>query len=220
MLLHAAVRSKACTPTPSTQNIVSNAATRNLIFNITNTTNSCTSTCRGFHNFANFHILLHRHETKEKYTSLRNVSTNKPQHTRHFHTSRTTFASPKRDVKRDYYEVLGVGKDASQDEIKKAFHKAAKKYHPDMNKDNPEAQEKFKEASNAYEVLSDAEKRKTYDSFGHEGLDGQNFHSQGMNPEEIFEHFGFDLGSIFGMGERQRSQRGENVEVRKMSQYH
>lgn len=73
--------------------------------------------------------------------------------------------------KRDYYEVLGVAKDASDSEIKKAYHKKAKKYHPDLNPDNTEAEHKFKEANEAYEVLSDPEKKAKYDQFGHAGVD-------------------------------------------------
>ena len=74
--------------------------------------------------------------------------------------------------KRDYYEVLGVSRDASESEIKSAYRKLAKKYHPDSNPDNAEAESKFKEASEAYSVLSDAEKRKQYDQFGHAAFDG------------------------------------------------
>ena len=74
--------------------------------------------------------------------------------------------------KRDYYEVLGVGKGASADEIKKAYRKLAVKYHPDKNPGNKEAEEKFKEAAEAYAVLSDADKRAKYDQFGHAGVDG------------------------------------------------
>ncbi|MGL4184603.1 MAG: DnaJ domain-containing protein, partial [Thiotrichaceae bacterium] len=73
--------------------------------------------------------------------------------------------------KRDYYEVLGVQKNASEDELKKAFRRLAMKYHPDRNPDDKEAEEKFKEAREAYEVLGDAQKRAAYDQFGHAGVD-------------------------------------------------
>ena len=73
--------------------------------------------------------------------------------------------------KRDYYEVLGVSKNASDDEIKKAYRKTAKKYHPDLNPDNPEAEAKFKECNEAYEVLSDPQKKARYDQFGFAGVD-------------------------------------------------
>jgi len=97
-------------------------------------------------------------------------------------------------AKRDYYEVLGVGKNASKDDIKKAYRKLAMQYHPDRNPDNKEAEEKFKEAAEAYEVLSDDDKRAKYDKFGHEGLKGgQGF--QGFNDvNDIFSHF----SDIFG----------------------
>jgi molecular chaperone DnaJ len=74
--------------------------------------------------------------------------------------------------KRDYYEVLEVGKSASASELKKAFKKKAMKYHPDRNPDNPEAAEKFKEAAEAYDVLSDPQKKGAYDQFGHQGVEG------------------------------------------------
>lgn len=100
--------------------------------------------------------------------------------------------------KRDYYEVLGVDKNASEDEIKKAYRKLAKKYHPDLNPGDKEAEEKFKEANEAYEVLSDAEKKAKYDRFGHAGVDpnygaGAGGYGGGFNGQG----FDFDLGDIF-----------------------
>ncbi len=98
--------------------------------------------------------------------------------------------------KRDYYEVLGVEKGASDDEIKKAYRKLAKKYHPDLNKDNPEAADKFKEAAEAYDVLSDSEKRSRYDQFGHAGVDpNAGFGGGGSGFGGGFG--GFDMGDIF-----------------------
>lgn len=105
-------------------------------------------------------------------------------------------------AKRDYYEVLGVSKSASADEIKKAYRKLALKYHPDKNPDDKAAQEKFIEAAEAYEVLSDPDKRQKYDQFGHnmgpQGFGGgggfEGFHSGGFTIEDIFEQF----GDIFG----------------------
>ncbi len=104
-------------------------------------------------------------------------------------------------AKRDYYEVLGVNKGASADEIKRAYRRMAMKYHPDKNPDDKAAEEKFKECAEAYEVLSDAEKRKQYDQFGHEGLRGSGMHDfSRMNVDDIFSMFGFDdlFGGIFG----------------------
>jgi len=96
--------------------------------------------------------------------------------------------------KRDYYEVLGVDKNASDDEIKSAFRKLAKKYHPDLNKDNPEAAEKFKEIGEAYTVLSDPSKKQAYDQFGHAGVSGAAGGAGGFGG---FDASSFDFGDIF-----------------------
>ena len=113
--------------------------------------------------------------------------------------------------KRDYYEVLGVSKDATADEIKKAYRKMAVKYHPDRNPDDKEAEEKFKEAAEAYDVLSDADKRAKYDRFGFnmgpQGFGGgagggQYYQAGGMSMEDIFANFGDIFGDIFGGGGR------------------
>lgn len=103
-------------------------------------------------------------------------------------------------VKRDYYEVLEVSREASEAELKKAYRQMALKYHPDKNPGDKEAEDKFKEASEAYEVLRDAEKRRVYDQFGHEGLKGQGF----SGFEDIFSTFGDIFGDFFGGG-RQRT---------------
>jgi molecular chaperone DnaJ len=127
--------------------------------------------------------------------------------------------------KRDYYEVLGVSKDASETELKKAYRKKAIQYHPDKNPDNKEAEEKFKEAAEAYEVLSNAEKRQRYDQFGHAGVGGAaggGGFGGGMNMEDIFSHFGdiFGGGSFFGGGfggggrSSRRVNRGSNLRVK------
>ncbi len=128
--------------------------------------------------------------------------------------------------KRDYYEVLGVSKSASEEEIKKAYRKMAIKYHPDKNPDNKEAEEKFKEAAEAYEVLSNAQKKAQYDRFGHAGMGGAaggGFGGGGMNMEDIFSNFGdifgddSPFGSFFsggrsGGGRRQR--RGSDLRIK------
>ena len=101
-------------------------------------------------------------------------------------------------AQRDYYEVLGVSRDASPDEIKKAYRKLAVKYHPDKNPGNAAAEEKFKEASNAYEVLSDPKKRQIYNQRGHAGVNDMGFHGF-TNTEDIFSNFGDIFGrTVFG----------------------
>ena len=101
--------------------------------------------------------------------------------------------------KRDYYEVLGLAKDAADSDIKAAYRKAAMKYHPDRNPGDKEAEERFKEASEAYEVLSDGQKRATYDRFGHQGLHGQGF--QGFQDVgDVFSSFGSIFEEFFGFG--------------------
>ena len=130
--------------------------------------------------------------------------------------------------KRDFYEILGVAKSAGADEIKKAYRKVAMKFHPDRNPGDKEAEDKFKEAAEAYEVLSDTDKRARYDRYGHAGVGGAaggGFGGGGMNMDDIFSHFGDifgggggGFGDFFGGGGngRGRSQgvRGSNLRVR------
>ena len=107
-------------------------------------------------------------------------------------------------AKRDYYEVLGVARNASEADIKKSYRRAAQKYHPDRNPDNPEAEEKFKEAKEAFEVLSDAQKRAAYDQFGHAGVDtsasGGAGPGAGFGGGNFSDIFGDVFGDIFGGG--------------------
>ena len=124
-------------------------------------------------------------------------------------------------AKRDYYEVLGIDKSAAPEEIKKAYRKIAIKYHPDKNPDNPQAEEMFKEAAEAYEVLSNPEKKQRYDQFGHQGVNGGGFGGGGMNMEDIFSQFGdiFGSGSPFesffgGGGGRARGRKGSNLRIK------
>lgn len=113
--------------------------------------------------------------------------------------------------KRDYYEILGVSKNADEGEIKKAYRKLALKYHPDKNPGDNEAEEKFKEAAEAYEVLSDSEKRSRYDRFGHAGMGGSGSGFGGMNMDDIFSQFGDVFGSAFGGGSFGGSRGGSRV---------
>ena len=132
-------------------------------------------------------------------------------------------------AKRDYYEVLGVSKNASDDEIKKAYKKMAIKYHPDRNPDDKEAEAKFKEAAEAYDVLRDPQKRARYDQFGPEGVNGAGgFGGGGMNMDDIFSMFGDIFGGrgggfgggfggfsgFGGGGSQQRRYRGSDLRVK------
>ena len=118
--------------------------------------------------------------------------------------------------KRDYYDVLGVEKNADEKTIKKAYRKIALKFHPDKNPDDNTAEDKFKEAAEAYEVLSNADKRARYDRFGHQGVGGASQGGQGggfggMNMEDIFDQFGDIFGSSFGGGGGRRGGGGSRV---------
>ena len=123
--------------------------------------------------------------------------------------------------KRDYYEILGVSKTASAEEIKKAYRKKAIEFHPDKNPGDKVSEEKFKEAAEAYEVLSDDQKRQRYDQYGHAGVGGAaggGFGGGSMNMEDIFSHFGDIFGGHFGgFGGFGGSQRGGGQRVRRGS---
>ncbi len=129
-------------------------------------------------------------------------------------------------AKRDYYEILGVPRNATEEEIKRAYRKKAIEYHPDKNPGDKAAEEKFKEAAEAYEVLRDPEKRAVYDRYGHEGLNrgaGGASSFEGMSMEDILRHFGFgdDIFSEFfggrrggGFGNRRGGERGANLRIK------
>lgn len=129
-------------------------------------------------------------------------------------------------AKRDYYEILGIDKSASPAEIKKAYRKMAIKYHPDKNPDDKDAEANFKEAAEAYEVLSDADKKARYDQFGHQAFEGTGgFGGGGMNMDDIFSQFGDIFGGAFGggggfsgfgggFGGGQRRVKGSNLRIR------
>lgn len=124
-------------------------------------------------------------------------------------------------TKRDYYEILGIDKSASPDEIKKAYRKQAIKNHPDKNPDDKQAEERFKEAAEAYEILSNPQKKQRYDQFGHDGMRGGfGGSSGGMSMDDIFSQFGDIFGggafdSFFGGGGSRRSrQKGSNLRIK------
>lgn len=127
-------------------------------------------------------------------------------------------------AKRDYYEVLGVDKNATPDELKKAYRKLALQYHPDRNPGDKEAEEKFKEAAEAYDVLSNPDKKARYDQFGMAGMDGA-YGQGGMDMNDIFSQFGSIFGDLFGGGFRsgftsfgggasRRVLRGTNLRIK------
>jgi molecular chaperone DnaJ len=111
--------------------------------------------------------------------------------------------------KRDYYQVLGVPRNATEDAVTKAYRRLAMKYHPDRNPDDKEAEERFKEAKEAYEILTDAQKRAAYDQYGHAGLDAARGAGQGFSPSDAFgDIFGDMFGDIFGGGRRGGGRSG------------
>ncbi|WP_333694506.1 molecular chaperone DnaJ [Flavobacterium sp.] len=128
-------------------------------------------------------------------------------------------------MKKDYYEILGISKNASAEEIKKAYRKKAIEFHPDKNPGNKEAEENFKKAAEAYEILSDPDKKARYDQYGHAAFDGNGgFGGGGMNMDDIFSQFGDIFGSAFGggfsgfggggFGGGQRRMKGSNLRIK------
>ena len=134
--------------------------------------------------------------------------------------------SSQHKMKRDYYEILGVAKNAAAEDIKKAYRKLALQHHPDRNPNDKAAEDKFKEAAEAYDVLSNDEKRARYDRFGHQGAAGGYGGQGNMNMDDIFSQFGDIFGgdgnpfeSFFGGGgqrrrDKGRGQRGSNLRVK------
>ncbi|MEZ4859300.1 MAG: molecular chaperone DnaJ [Flavobacteriaceae bacterium] len=125
-------------------------------------------------------------------------------------------------MKEDFYDILGISKNASAAEIKKAYRKKAIEYHPDKNPGDPKAEEMFKKAAAAYEVLSDPDKKARYDQYGHQAFEGGGFGGGGMNMEDIFSQFGDIFGGAFGggfggfggFGGGQRRVKGSNLRIR------
>ena len=125
-------------------------------------------------------------------------------------------------AKRDYYDTLGIQKGASATEIKKAYRKMAVKFHPDKNPDDKSAEDKFKEAAEAYEILSDPDKKARFDQYGHQAFEGGGGRGSGhMNMDDIFSQFGDIFGGGggggfggFGGGQRQRVMKGSNLRIR------
>ena len=117
-------------------------------------------------------------------------------------------------AKKDYYEVLGLSRQASDEEIKKSFKKLAMKYHPDRNPDNPKAEDSFKEAKEAYEVLSDSNKRSAYDQFGHAGVDQSVGGGGAQGFGDFGDAFGDIFGDIFGGKQNQRSNVYRGADLR------
>lgn len=119
-------------------------------------------------------------------------------------------------TKKDYYEILGISKGSSPDDIKRAYRRLAMKFHPDKNPGNKEAEDKFKECAEAYEVLSNPEKRKSYDQYGHEGLRGSGMRDYShMNVQDVGDMFGDIFGDFFGGGGRRRGGRQQSANAPK-----
>eukprot|EP01039_Chlorochromonas_danica_P007611 gene7612-8412_t len=153
----------------------------------------------GFRSIASFHLVTPSRQYPEHCHHVHAFQQSRP-----FRSSSSTNSS-----KKDYYDVLGVPRSASKDEIKKKFRELAKKYHPDLNKDDKNAEKKFQEVSEAYEVLEDDNKRKQYDAFGHAGVD-PNYGGAGGDPFAGFRNAGFGgFGGFSNGGFRVHTTNGE-----------